>query len=82
MGMAIICFVVSLSAFTSVKLYPILLETFDLHGTFVIYGMGCVLGTIFIILVLKDTNGASLDNVGVDVDDKINLKHRNKIDNI
>lgn len=76
--MAIICFVISLSAFASVKLYPILLETLDLHGTFMIYGTGCVVGTIFIIFVLGDTSGTSLDDVGV----KVDSKHKNKTDNV
>lgn len=63
--MAIICFSLSLDAFVSVKVYPILLELVDLHGCFIIYGVGCIIGSIFVIFVMRETSGQSLDDVGV-----------------
>lgn len=31
-----------------------------------IYAVGCVVGIFFVIFILKDTNGTSLDSVGTD----------------
>lgn len=61
--MAIICSLLSVVAFVSVKMYPILLESVDLHGCLSIYGAGCILGFIFVLFVLDETTGKSLDQV-------------------
>lgn len=75
MGMAVVSFAISLAAFISVKLYPILLDSLELYGTMMIYGTGCVVGTFFIIFMLQDTNGTSLDSVGVNEKAKSELTH-------
>lgn len=68
--MAIICCVFSLAAFLSVKTYPILVQIVDLHVCFAIYALGCTVGFFFVLFVLKETSGQSLDDVGIDKKDK------------
>lgn len=65
-GMAIICCSLSFDAFVSVKYYPILLEAIDLHGCFMVYGCGSLIGFLFVLFALKETSGKCLDDVGVD----------------
>ncbi|XP_055295386.1 facilitated trehalose transporter Tret1-like isoform X2 [Sitodiplosis mosellana] len=65
-GMAIIVFATNLAAFGAVKAFPILLDSLDLYGCMVIHGVGCLVGTVFVVYVLEETTGKSLDNVGVD----------------
>lgn len=64
--MAIICAALSIAVFVSQKMYPILLDSIDLHGTLMIYGIGSIGGFIFMLFVLKETSGKSLDDVGRD----------------
>ncbi|XP_055299425.1 facilitated trehalose transporter Tret1-like [Sitodiplosis mosellana] len=70
-GMSIISFMMNIIAFVSMKLFPILLETLNLYPCFMIYGVGCIVGTIFFYLVLEDTSGKSLDDVGINEDAKM-----------
>lgn len=63
--MAIICCTLSIDAFVAVKYYPILLETIDLHGCFLVFGIGSLVGSFFVLFVLKETSGQCLDDVGV-----------------
>ncbi|XP_055295134.1 facilitated trehalose transporter Tret1-like [Sitodiplosis mosellana] len=63
-GMAIISFSISVVAFASVKFFPILVEELNLYGCLMIYGIGSLVGFVFILLFLDDTSGKSLDNVG------------------
>lgn len=37
----------------------------DLRVTLLIYGVGCIVGTLFVMFILEETNGNSLDDVGV-----------------
>lgn len=64
--MAIICCTLSVDAFVSVKYYPILLEAIDLHGCFIVYGVGSLIGFFFVLFVLKETSGQCLDDVGME----------------
>lgn len=73
--MAIISVVLSLTGFISVKTFPILMEIVGLHGCLAIYGSGCIAGVIFVIVVLKETRGQSIDN-----DDDLNGKYDPKVD--
>lgn len=66
-GMAVICFSDNCVSFVSLKAYPILLESLDLHGCLIIYGTGCIFGAIFVLMVLKETRGKPLDDVSIDV---------------
>lgn len=54
-------------SFVSLKAYPILLESLDLHGCLIIYGIGCIFGAIFVLMVLKETRGKPLDDMCVNV---------------
>lgn len=64
-GIGIIIFSSNVSNFACVKMYPIFLESIDLHGCLSIFGIGCIIGFIFVFLVLSETKGKSLDDVGV-----------------
>lgn len=64
--MAMICVAINLAAFVVAKLFPILLEIVDLHGCMLILGSGCIVGFFFVLFVMKETSGQSLDNVGED----------------
>lgn len=65
MSVAIIIFASNLTCFVYLKLFPPLLESIRLYGCMSICGILCVLGSIFIAIVLKETSGESLDNVGL-----------------
>lgn len=62
--MAIVCSTLSLTTFVCLKTYLALLELFDLHGCLTIYAVGCILGFFFVLFVLDETSGKSLDEVG------------------
>ena len=65
-GMSMIYAFGNVINFVTLKTYPILLDKIDLHGCLMIYGIGCVIGFIFVLFVLKETTGQSLDDVGID----------------
>lgn len=65
-GMAIVCSFFSLSTFISLKTYLALLELVDLHGCLIIYGTGCIFGMLFVLYVLDETSGKSLDDIGAE----------------
>lgn len=79
--MTIISFSVSVSAFVSVKMFPIMLDTLDINGTMYIYGICCFAGAIFVLVVLKETSGKSLDDIPVEKQTKkdINCSQEVKI---
>lgn len=62
--MAIVCSMLSLSTFICLKTYLALLERFDLHGCLIIYAVGCIFGFFFVLFLLDETSGKSLDDVG------------------
>lgn len=64
--MAIVCSMLSLTTFVCLKTYLALLELFDLHGCLTIYAVGCILGFFFVLFVLDETSGKSLDEVGIE----------------
>lgn len=49
--------------FLSSKLFPIFVEIIGLHGCMFIFAGGCLLGSIFIIFVLDETKGISIDTL-------------------
>lgn len=61
--------------FISLKLYPILLKSLDLHGCLMIFVFFCCIGFIFVFFVLEETTGQSLDDIGIDE----NVKARRSI---
>lgn len=64
--MVIVSISLGISAFTSLKMFPILMEALELYGCMMIYGSGCIAGAIFVLFVLKETSGQSLDDVESD----------------
>lgn len=81
-GMAFICFSLNLSTFVLVKLLPPLLDVIDLHGCMTILGVSCTLGAIFIYFCVEETNGQSLDDVGLDVKAKIARARASRVNSI
>lgn len=71
-GVALMGASVSIAAFVSAKLFPIMIEIFGLHGCLLIFCVGSVLGAIFVLFVIDDTAGVCIDDVGLD--DKTNTK--------
>ena len=53
----------SFTSFIALKLFPILLEIVALHGCMIILAIGCIVGSLFIALAMKETAGQSLDDV-------------------
>lgn len=64
MSVAIIIFASNLTCFLFLVSFPKTLEVIHLYGYMTICGILCILGTIFIAIVLKETNGMCLDDVG------------------
>lgn len=71
--MAIIVFATNLAGFTAVKAFPILLVSLDLYGCMLILGIGCLFGAIFVVFVMQETTGQSLDDVGADEQIKLDF---------
>lgn len=80
--MAIATFTCNLTLFVFLKLFPILLEIIDLYGCLAIHGSLCIVATVFVALVLKETTGQNLDNVGQDVKAKAKDDDAEKTNNI
>lgn len=66
MSVAIVIFASNLTCFVFLKLFPPLLKSIRLYGCMSICAILCIVGTIFIAIVLKETSGQCLDNVGLD----------------
>lgn len=52
----------SVCTFIVTKLFPILLEIIDIDGCMMIGGVGSTLGVVFVIFVMEETRGKSLDD--------------------
>lgn len=52
----------SVCTFIVTKLFPILLEIIDIDGCMMIFGVGSTLGVVFVIFVMEETSGKSLDD--------------------
>lgn len=72
--MTLISVTLSVLGFITIKTFPNLISVFGLHGCTLFYGIGCVLGAIFVVFVQKETRGQAID----DVENNVNSK--NKID--
>lgn len=80
--MAIVAFFINVITFLFVKLFPILLKIIDLHGCLAIFGIGCIIGTIFVFFILEETTGKSLDDVGLDEKTKMERVHTTRINSL
>lgn len=66
LGLIVASFSVYTAAFLATKLFPILTESINLHGSMSIFGIICAFGTIFVIIFVKETSGINLDTIGND----------------
>lgn len=73
-GVTIILVLLSVSAFVSVKVFPILLESQDVHGCFMVYAIGSVAGALFVHFVMEETKGKALDD-DVGLDEKFKMEN-------
>lgn len=71
--MAIIVFATNLAGFAAVKAFPILLVSLDLCGCMLILGIGCLVGAIFVVFIMEETTGQSLDDVDADEQTKLDF---------
>lgn len=69
--MTIVVFEANLMLFGILKMFPLLLNTIDVHGCMIMFTILSILGIIFVVTVLKETNGKSLDDVESDKKRKI-----------
>lgn len=60
-GFIVGAFSLAFSSLVVVALYPILLEIIDLHGCMSLFAITCLLGTFFVIFVMDETKGKTLD---------------------
>lgn len=76
--MVIISLFISISVFVCLKSVPILIEIYDLYGCMLLFGIGCTIGSIFILFVLDETSGIDIgSNVQIDNNNaSINLDRR------
>lgn len=64
--MSIVGFVAYLILFVFLKVFPLSMDLFDLHGSLIISAILSGAGIIFVSTVLEETSGQSLDDVGYD----------------
>jgi Sugar (and other) transporter len=56
--------------FLTVKLFPAALELIGLHGCMLIFAATCFGGAIFVIFVLPETKGKSIEDIVDDLEGK------------
>lgn len=71
--MTIIVFISYLILFGFLKILPYLLDTIDVHGCMIMFAFLSMLGIVFVATVLNETNGQSLDDVGLN--EKMNTEN-------
>lgn len=75
-GMGVVVFVNNIAAFISVKIFPISLEIVDIHGSLMIFGIASIAGAIFVLFVMEETSGQSLDDI--EEENKTTMECNNK----
>lgn len=53
------------------------MDTLELYGCMMIYGIGCIFGTVFVILVLLETNGSPSDEVTFNGNNNVEVRLSN-----
>lgn len=53
----------NIASFVISKYFPILSETIEMYGCLCIMSGTCILGILFVIFVLDETKGKSLDSI-------------------
>lgn len=80
--MGTVVFTNNIASFISVKMFPILLDTLDLHGSLLIYAVFSIVGAFFVLFVMEETSGQSLDDVDVVANDTtMERDHKTEITN-
>ncbi|XP_055295169.1 facilitated trehalose transporter Tret1-like [Sitodiplosis mosellana] len=62
-GLTICNIFLNLASFICLKLFPTLTVIIGLHGCMLIFGIACILGSLYILFVIKETKGISMDAV-------------------
>ncbi|KAG4078589.1 hypothetical protein HA402_003236 [Bradysia odoriphaga] len=73
-GATVCAVTLSLSSFSILKVYPIVLKWIGVHGAMFIFGGFCVLGAIFIIFMLPEIKGKSYEEIMNDLRGKRQIK--------
>lgn len=66
-----------LTSFAILKLFPIFLSTIALHGCATIFAVSCLFGAVFVVLFVRETNGMAMDDIDVDGGTKKQQIHTN-----
>lgn len=74
--MGVVVFANNIAGFISVKIFPILLEIVDIDGTLMIFGIASFWGAIFVLFVMEETSGQSLDDI--EEENKTTIESDNK----
>lgn len=61
--MATVVFANNVAGFISVKIFPVLLDIVDLHGSLMVYVIFSIIGAFFVLFVMEETSGQPLDNL-------------------
>lgn len=61
MGVTMESLAVNIFAFVAVKTFPILNEIIELHENCVIFAISCMVGCLFIVLIVPETKGKDLN---------------------
>lgn len=62
-GMSINTLAMYASSFVISKYFPIMCEMIGMYGCLSLMSAACILGIIFVIFVMEETNGRSLDSI-------------------
>lgn len=65
-GLAFSIVSINMAIFVSSKVFPILMEALNLYGIMSLHAVVCAFGTVFVAIMLEETNGRNLDEIGVD----------------
>lgn len=55
--------IVGLAAFAILKIYPLIVERFNLYGAMILFSIVALLGAIFTVFVVEETKGKNLDTL-------------------
>lgn len=64
--MSIVGFLAYVILFGFLKVFPLTMDLFDLHGSLIIFAILSAVGIFFVTMVLEETSGQSLDDIGYD----------------
>lgn len=59
--MTVVC--MNITAFTTLKLFPELAKMISVHGCMLVFAGSCIIGTVFVVLVVKETKGKDMNQI-------------------